>query len=129
MLVMMTEATLSPYFTDGPIYPPQGFEVDYCEKSWWKNLLYINNLFDPAEMVTKQCVLSFNIYLVFNVEDWRTNSQFYTVYVHFSCLSLSRLTSEIVGVFKQSLAPSFHPSVGHSVETKMHQIPLPNLNA
>lgn len=53
MLVLMTEATLSPYFADGPVYPPQGFEVDYCEKSWWKNLLYINNLFDPTEMVTK----------------------------------------------------------------------------
>ncbi|XP_034303620.2 nose resistant to fluoxetine protein 6 [Magallana gigas] len=50
MLVLMTEATLSSYFADGPVYPPQGFEVDYCEKSWWKNLLYINNLFDPAEM-------------------------------------------------------------------------------
>ncbi|XP_011450645.3 nose resistant to fluoxetine protein 6 [Magallana gigas] len=50
MLVLMTEATLSPYFADGPVYPPQGFEVDYCGKSWWKNLLYINNFFDSSEM-------------------------------------------------------------------------------
>ena len=51
MLVLMTEATLSPYFADGPIYPPNGFEVDYCENSWWRNLLYINNLFDMDKIV------------------------------------------------------------------------------
>ena len=51
MLVLMTEATLSPYFADGPIYPPNGFEVDYCEDSWWRNLLYINNLFDMDKIV------------------------------------------------------------------------------
>ncbi|XP_062572908.1 nose resistant to fluoxetine protein 6-like [Saccostrea cucullata] len=46
MLILMTEATLSPYLSDGPLYPAKGFEVDYCEDSWWKNLLYVNNLFD-----------------------------------------------------------------------------------
>nr|XP_022323723.1 nose resistant to fluoxetine protein 6-like [Crassostrea virginica] len=50
MLVLMTEATLSPYFADGPIYPPNGFEVDYCEDSWWRNLLYINNLVDTDKI-------------------------------------------------------------------------------
>ncbi|XP_048774648.2 nose resistant to fluoxetine protein 6-like [Ostrea edulis] len=50
MLVLMTEATLSPYFSDGPIYPPKGFEKNYCEDSWWKNLLYVNNLVDMSDM-------------------------------------------------------------------------------
>ncbi|XP_061188669.1 nose resistant to fluoxetine protein 6-like [Saccostrea echinata] len=50
MLILMTEATLSPYLSNGPLYPAKGFEINYCQDSWWKNLLYINNLFDLDTM-------------------------------------------------------------------------------
>ncbi|XP_064617017.1 nose resistant to fluoxetine protein 6-like [Liolophura sinensis] len=45
MLVMMVDICLLRYFGDGPIWPQQGLEVNFCKDSWWKNLLYINNFF------------------------------------------------------------------------------------
>eukprot|EP00105_Crassostrea_gigas_P037257 XP_019921405.1 PREDICTED: nose resistant to fluoxetine protein 6 isoform X4 [Crassostrea gigas] len=46
MLLMMISICLSRYFGDGPLWPDQGMEVNYCKDTWWKNLLYINNLFN-----------------------------------------------------------------------------------
>ncbi|XP_061188052.1 nose resistant to fluoxetine protein 6-like [Saccostrea echinata] len=46
MLLLMISACLSRYFGDGPLWPEQGFEKDYCENTWWRNLLYINNLYN-----------------------------------------------------------------------------------
>ncbi|XP_064616438.1 nose resistant to fluoxetine protein 6-like isoform X2 [Liolophura sinensis] len=45
MLVMMVDICLFRYFGDGPIWPQQGIEVNYCRDTWWKSLLYINNFF------------------------------------------------------------------------------------
>ncbi|XP_060075442.1 nose resistant to fluoxetine protein 6-like [Ylistrum balloti] len=50
MLVLMVNACLSRYWGDGPFWPKDGFERNYCEDSWWKNLLYINNFFDSSDM-------------------------------------------------------------------------------
>jgi hypothetical protein len=39
---------LTKYFGDGPFYPKDGFEINYCKDTWWQNLLYINNLADAS---------------------------------------------------------------------------------
>ncbi|OWF53651.1 nose resistant to fluoxetine protein 6-like [Mizuhopecten yessoensis] len=44
MLVLFVEVTLTRYFANGPFWPEGGFEKDFCEDTWWTNLLYINNL-------------------------------------------------------------------------------------
>ncbi|KAJ8301046.1 hypothetical protein KUTeg_022565 [Tegillarca granosa] len=31
---------------DGPLWPENGIEKDFCKDTWWKNLLYINNIVD-----------------------------------------------------------------------------------
>jgi hypothetical protein len=42
--------TLSPYFgQDSPIYPKDGIETSTCRRTWWRNLLYINNFFHSAD--------------------------------------------------------------------------------
>lgn len=43
MLVMMVYVPLFPYFSEGPIWPQKGVEKNFCEDSWWTNLLYVNN--------------------------------------------------------------------------------------
>nr|XP_034301544.1 nose resistant to fluoxetine protein 6 isoform X4 [Crassostrea gigas] len=45
MLLMMISICLSRYFEEGPLWPDQGIEVNYCKNTWWKNLLYINNFY------------------------------------------------------------------------------------
>ncbi|XP_071955988.1 nose resistant to fluoxetine protein 6-like [Antedon mediterranea] len=54
MMVIFIFTTLTPYFANGPLYqsvfdpnPPPGVEsqATYCQKYWWTNLLYINNLY------------------------------------------------------------------------------------
>lgn len=45
MLLMMISICLSRYFGEGPLWPDQGIEVNYCKNTWWKNLLYINNFY------------------------------------------------------------------------------------
>lgn len=44
MLVLFVDVALVRYFGDGPLWPEGGFEFDFCEDTWWTNLLYINNL-------------------------------------------------------------------------------------
>ncbi|XP_060063191.1 O-acyltransferase like protein-like [Ylistrum balloti] len=43
MLILMIDATLSPYLGDGPQWINEGFETKNCAESWWTNLLYVNN--------------------------------------------------------------------------------------
>lgn len=50
MLVMMVYIPLMQYWGNGPYWPQNGIEENYCRHNWWQNLLYINNLFD------KQCM-------------------------------------------------------------------------
>ncbi|XP_069119737.1 nose resistant to fluoxetine protein 6-like [Argopecten irradians] len=46
MLVLMMESNLTKYMggDGGPVWPKDGIDSN-CEKWWWTNLLYINNLF------------------------------------------------------------------------------------
>nr|XP_022320071.1 nose resistant to fluoxetine protein 6-like [Crassostrea virginica] len=48
MILVMISICLSRYFGDGPLFPENGFEENYCKDTWWKNLLYINNLFEKS---------------------------------------------------------------------------------
>ncbi|XP_064616859.1 LOW QUALITY PROTEIN: nose resistant to fluoxetine protein 6-like [Liolophura sinensis] len=50
MLVLMFDTCLFRYLGDGPFWPQQGVEKDFCANSWWTNLLYINNFFPIENM-------------------------------------------------------------------------------
>ncbi|KAL3870229.1 hypothetical protein ACJMK2_038306 [Sinanodonta woodiana] len=50
MLLMMVYVPTIQYWSDGPFWPKDGFEVDYCKDSWWTNLLYINNFVNTDKM-------------------------------------------------------------------------------
>ncbi|XP_069118681.1 nose resistant to fluoxetine protein 6-like [Argopecten irradians] len=54
MLVLMISATLTRYMggDGGPNWAKKGIELDYCEDTWWTNLLYINNFVN----IDKMCV-------------------------------------------------------------------------
>ncbi|GAB1602635.1 nose resistant to fluoxetine protein 6-like [Argonauta hians] len=54
LLVMMVYIPLFRYMGDGPFWPSQGVENNFCRDSWFYNILYINN-FLPKDM-TKQCM-------------------------------------------------------------------------
>ncbi|XP_033732782.1 nose resistant to fluoxetine protein 6-like [Pecten maximus] len=43
MLVMFIYVALLRYTGDGPLWQKNGYEKDFCAKTWWRNLLYINN--------------------------------------------------------------------------------------
>ncbi|CAH1797227.1 unnamed protein product [Owenia fusiformis] len=49
MSVIMVFTCLQPYFGDGPVYPMETTELSYCEKHWWTNLLFINNIVHDRE--------------------------------------------------------------------------------
>ncbi|CAF2438000.1 unnamed protein product [Rotaria sp. Silwood2] len=49
-IILLIYITLSPYMgQDGPVYPIDGIETASCRRTWWRNLLYINNLFDMRD--------------------------------------------------------------------------------
>lgn len=51
MLVLGTHTALFKYWGSGPMWPfYTGIEPN-CKDYWWRNLLYINNLFNSSEMV------------------------------------------------------------------------------
>ncbi|KAK3607209.1 hypothetical protein CHS0354_031706 [Potamilus streckersoni] len=50
MLLMMVYVPTVKYWSDGPLWPKDGFEIDYCKDSWWTNLLYINNFVNADKM-------------------------------------------------------------------------------
>ncbi|VDK75228.1 unnamed protein product [Anisakis simplex] len=41
VVVMILDVTLFTYISDGPFWRP--IESNYCRKSWWTNLIYMNN--------------------------------------------------------------------------------------
>ncbi|XP_071955721.1 nose resistant to fluoxetine protein 6-like [Antedon mediterranea] len=63
MMVIFIYTTLTPHFANGPLYqyvfdpnPPPGVEsqATYCQKYWWTNLLYINNLYPSS--IAEECL-------------------------------------------------------------------------
>ena len=44
MLILMFYGTLFHYMASGPFYNPYLGDVDGCKQSWWRNLIYINNI-------------------------------------------------------------------------------------
>uniref|UniRef100_A0A0L8GBE4 Acyltransferase 3 domain-containing protein n=3 Tax=Octopus bimaculoides TaxID=37653 RepID=A0A0L8GBE4_OCTBM len=84
MLVMMVYIPLFRYWGDGPYWPKDGFEINYCKDTWYFNLLYINNfLSDPQ----KGMCMSWTWYL-------SNDMQFYIISPIFI---LALYHSEIVG--------------------------------
>ncbi|XP_071955723.1 nose resistant to fluoxetine protein 6-like [Antedon mediterranea] len=63
MMVIFIFTTLAPHFANGPLYqsvfdpnaaPGEESQVSYCQKYWWTNLLYINNLYPSNNL--EECV-------------------------------------------------------------------------
>ncbi|KAK3607214.1 hypothetical protein CHS0354_031712 [Potamilus streckersoni] len=50
MLLMMVYVPTFKYWSDGPYWPNDGAELDYCQETWWTNLLYINNFVNVEKM-------------------------------------------------------------------------------
>ncbi|KAL4219628.1 hypothetical protein ACF0H5_022200 [Mactra antiquata] len=50
MLVLMFYVPLIKYWGEGPLWPQQGVDIDECKDTWWRNLLYVNNMFEPEKM-------------------------------------------------------------------------------
>ncbi|CAF1020152.1 unnamed protein product [Rotaria sordida] len=49
-IILLIYITLSPYLgQNGPVYPIDGIETASCRRTWWRNLLYINNFFDMRD--------------------------------------------------------------------------------
>lgn len=81
MILVMISICLSRYFGDGPLFPENGFEENYCKDTWWKNLLYINNLFEKSvEMAVHDCFCcSFTVLIM----------RLYTTLFLFQCFGVS----------------------------------------
>ncbi|MCP9261959.1 Nose resistant to fluoxetine protein 6 [Dirofilaria immitis] len=43
LMIMVLDVTLLTHFSDGPFWRP--IESNYCRKSWWTNLIYMNNFY------------------------------------------------------------------------------------
>lgn len=52
MLVLMLYVPTFKYWGSGPNWLQSGADFDECKDTWWKNLLYINNVYDSD----KQCM-------------------------------------------------------------------------
>ncbi|VDK71115.1 unnamed protein product [Onchocerca ochengi] len=51
LMIMVLDVTLLTHFSDGPFWRP--IEANYCRKSWWTNLIYMNNfLLQDVEVST-----------------------------------------------------------------------------
>lgn len=74
MLLMFVYVPLFPYISDGPFWPQKGLEQGQCNKTWWYNMLYINNFFNEV---------SFNVDILSE-----KNAQFFLFYSYFICLHI-----------------------------------------
>ena len=64
MIVLMFNACLSRYLSDGPFYPKNVFETNFCSNTWWTNLLYVNNLVNvqtPVYFICNDNLILFNM--------------------------------------------------------------------
>ena len=51
MLWIMVYVTTFKYWNSGPLWSQTGVEQNDCQDTWWKNILYINNIVEPDNMV------------------------------------------------------------------------------
>lgn len=52
MLLLMIYVPTIKYWGTGPAWPQAGIDIDECRTTWWKNLLYINNIVDSDRQVS-----------------------------------------------------------------------------
>ncbi|KAL5011856.1 hypothetical protein ScPMuIL_010407, partial [Solemya velum] len=49
MLVLLVYVPLFRFWGDGPFWPDNGIDPDYCKGTWWTNLIYLNNFIKTDE--------------------------------------------------------------------------------
>ncbi|XP_064616908.1 nose resistant to fluoxetine protein 6-like [Liolophura sinensis] len=49
MLIMWVYVPLFKYLGSGPFWPRDGTEINYCQSTWWTNMLYVNNLVNAEQ--------------------------------------------------------------------------------
>ena len=69
MLILMFYGCLFHYIGDGPFYVEQIPDADNCRKTWWQNLLYINNFFDSPVRLYETNVLILFMHKVFKLHN------------------------------------------------------------
>ena len=75
MLFMMFYVPLIKYWSNGPLWSQSGIEVNECENSWWRNLLYINNLVDPNHMVNILIIFDTHLTNIISFVWFKTNTR------------------------------------------------------
>ncbi|XP_013390848.1 nose resistant to fluoxetine protein 6 [Lingula anatina] len=50
MLVLMVYAVTTKYWATGPLWPEQGAMDQFCNETWWTNLIYVNNFVQMDKM-------------------------------------------------------------------------------
>ncbi|WAR14840.1 NRF6-like protein [Mya arenaria] len=63
MLVMVMFVYLYTYLGDGPMWPNSIPVADACRKSWWKHLLYVNNLFGVDGVAPEDQCMAWSWYM------------------------------------------------------------------
>lgn len=64
-IILMIYTNLFHYFAEGPFMLDRISDVDNCASEWWRNLLYINNLFEESaeyKSVRTGCCQLFHVY-------------------------------------------------------------------
>lgn len=69
LVCVAVSMTIFRYFGSGPLWPLYRLAVeDNCRKYWWSTLLYIQNYWNPDDMVRKRMILLFIYYLRKNTD-------------------------------------------------------------
>uniref|UniRef100_T1IKA9 Acyltransferase 3 domain-containing protein n=1 Tax=Strigamia maritima TaxID=126957 RepID=T1IKA9_STRMM len=50
LFIFVIDNGLIKYLTNGPFWPPNGFEGNNCNNNWWWNILFINNFMPSKHM-------------------------------------------------------------------------------
>ena len=62
-IALMISATMSPYFSSGPLKNDERNDsADTCRKTWWYNMLYINNIFREDPDIRSEVFLIYNLF-------------------------------------------------------------------
>lgn len=84
MLLMFVYVPLFPYLSDGPFWPQKGLEQGQCNKTWWYNMLYINNFFNEVSINVD--ILKVGLRLKFSQFFLFIGSYFICLHVHITFL-------------------------------------------
>ncbi|XP_033105100.1 nose resistant to fluoxetine protein 6-like isoform X2 [Anneissia japonica] len=122
MLVIFIYTTLTPHFATGPMYSavfdpnPVGYEngMTYCQKYWWTNMLYINNLYPTA--LGAEC-LGWSWYLANDMQFFIISPFIIYLLYHYAPVGISICIS--------LLAMCFGSLIGLSIAKDIQATPFP----